>query len=291
MPKILQVNHRFFDDFHRRRTKELRQTKFGHGKVKFSESAQAGAELMSLIRDGLGKFSHDTLNLSLDLPAGWRVVPEAAPFALSEPGQRRTFRFMIHPPAKTSGGQMIARAEIGAGAAGRTVRQGVREIEYPHIPIQVVYPEAAMRVERTDVRLLSKRVGYIMGSGDKIPESIEQLGAEVTLLSDDDLAGGDLSRFDTVITGIRALNVRPAVYASRERLMDYVERGGTLVVQYNTLSRSAPEVHVLAPYPMTPSRDRVSREEARVRLIDPGHPLLTGPNRTLAMAARKLLNR
>jgi hypothetical protein len=134
-------------------------------------------------------------------------------------------------------------------------------------------------VERTDVRLLSKRVGYIMGSGDKIPEAIEQLGAEVTLLSDDDLAGGDLSRFDTVITGIRALNVRPAVYASRERLMSYVERGGTLVVQYNTLSRSERDVRVLAPYPMTPSSYRVSRERADVRRIDPEHPLLTGPNR------------
>ena len=218
-------------------------------------------------------------HLSLDLPAGWRAVPEAAPFEFSGSGQRRTIRFMVHPPAKTSGGQIIARAAIGAGAAGRTVTQGVREIEYPHIPIQVVYPEAAMRVERTDVRLLSKRVGYIMGSGDRVPESIEQLGAEVTLLSDEDLAGGDLSRFDTVITGIRALNVRPAVYASRERLMSYVERGGTLVVQYNTLSRSAREGRVLAPYPMTPSSDRVSREEAGVRLIDPEHPLLTGPNR------------
>lgn len=210
---------------------------------------------------------------SLELPAGWRAEPASQPFQLERRGMRATLAFELHPPAQPSGGFVAAQLSIG----GRTIRSGIREIEYPHLPTQVVFPKAEMRIERTDVKLLSKNIGYIMGSGDKIPAALDQLGADVALLTDDELTSVDLGRFDTIILGIRVLNTRPGVLAAKERLLSYVEAGGTLIVQYNTVSRRGPTA-VLSPYPLTPSRERVSDETAPVRRLEPHHPLLQSPN-------------
>ena len=110
------------------------------------------------------------------------------------------------------------------------------------------------------------------------------MGANVTLLSAEDLATGDLGQFDALVTGIRALNTRPDLLAARERVLEFIESGGALVVQYNTAPfgrrRSAPApVVTLAPFPMTPSRLRVTDENAEVRLLSSDHPLLRTPNK------------
>ncbi len=215
--------------------------------------------------------------VKLDVPEGWTVKPASVEFVLKRHGQQRTANFSITPPAAASTGEVVAAAELG----GEAVSSGVRAIEYPHIPIQVVYPKARIRVARAEVKLLAKRIGYVMGAGDNVPEALEQLGASVTLLSPDELASGDLARFDAIVTGVRALNTRPDLLAAREQLLVYMEQGGTLVVQYNTVSRrgGGASGDALAPYPMTPSRNRVSREDSAVTLPDPDHPLLNAPNR------------
>ena len=143
-----------------------------------------------------------------------------------------TANFKLTPPSRASGGELTATVTVG----GRQIRSGMRTIEYGHIPATPVFPRAAMRVERLDVELLAREIGYVMGAGDKIPEALRGLGANVTLLSAEDLAAGDLGRFDAVVTGVRALNTRPDLIAARERVLEYVENGGTLVVQYNTAS-------------------------------------------------------
>ena len=215
--------------------------------------------------------------LRLDVPEGWAVKPASVEFVLKRHGQQRTLNFSITPPAADSTGEVVARAELG----GKVISSGVRAIEYPHIPIQVVYPKARIRVARAEVKLLAKKIGYVMGAGDNVPQALEQLGASVTLLSADELASGDLTKFDAIVTGVRALNTRPDLLAAREQLLAYMEKGGTLVVQYNTISRRGGGVAgvALAPYPMTPSRNRVSREEAAVTFPKPDHPLLNAPNR------------
>ena len=212
-------------------------------------------------------------SVSLSFPAGWKTEPAALPFRLERRGMRTTLAFALHPPKQPSGGAVVANVKLG----DQTINQGVREIEYPHIPLQVVFPRAEMRVERADITLLAKNIGYVMGSGDRIPEALEQLEAEVRLLSDADVASGELSSFDTIVLGIRALNTRPGVLAAKERLLGYIESGGTLIVQYTTLSRRGPPV-LLAPFPLTPSRERVSDERAPVRLLHPRHTLLQQPN-------------
>jgi hypothetical protein len=216
--------------------------------------------------------------VSLEAPPGWRVNPASAPFEIARRGQDLTVAFELTPPEQDAGGTLHAKVQTSAGAIDR----GMQQIEYDHIPIQMVYPAAAMRVERVNLKLLSKTIGYVMGAGDNIPEALEQIGSTVTLLSETDLASGDLSRFDAIVTGVRGLNTRPDLLAARERLLDYVEQGGTLVVQYNTLPGFGRgrrgDIPEISPYPMTPSHERVTDENAAVSFPIPDHPLLQAPN-------------
>ena len=141
---------------------------------------------------------------------------------------------------------------------------------------------------RADVRLLAKNIGYVMGAGDEVPQALQQMGADVTLLGADDLAGGNLSRFDAIVTGVRAYNVRADLRANQRRLLDYVKNGGTLVVQYNVADGGNPfggDTSLLAnigPYPITTGRERVTVEEAPVQFLNPASPLLHLPNEITA---------
>ena len=220
-------------------------------------------------------------SVALSAPDGWAVSPERKDVRFERRGQELTALFELTPPNAASGGELSAAVTVD----GRTIRSGMRTIEYGHIPSTPVFPRAAMRVERIDVELLAREIGYVMGAGDKIPDALRELGASVTLLSAEDLAAGDLERFDAVVAGIRALNTRPDLLAARERVLEYVENGGTLVVQYNTASfrRGGPgggPSTTLGPYPMTASRLRVTDEHAEVGFpAGADHRLLSVPNR------------
>ena len=221
--------------------------------------------------------------IKLEAPDGWKISPSSIEARFDRRGQERTTVFVLTPPDRASGGELRATVTVD----GKTSDAGMRVIEYGHIPATPVFPKATMRVERLDVKLLSHQIGYVMGAGDKIPDALAQLGASVTLLTAEDLATGDLERFDAVVTGVRALNTRPDLLAARERVLSYVEKGGTLVVQYNTAPfrrRRQPQrsMVTLAPYPMTPSRLRVTDERAAVQFVSADHPLLNTPNRISA---------
>lgn len=227
--------------------------------------------------------SNAVATVRLEAPQGWSVSPAAIDITFSRQGQEETATFELTPPSRPSGGELKASVTVD----DKTIRSGMQTIEYGHIPTTPVFPEATMRIERVEVKSLANEVGYVMGAGDKIPEALRQMGAEVTLLTADDLATGDLARFDAVVTGVRALNTRPDLQAARERVFEYVENGGTLVVQYNTVSfrRRRPgrgNEATLSPYPMTASRLRVTDERAEVRFVAENHPLLQVPNQITA---------
>jgi hypothetical protein len=131
---------------------------------------------------------------------------------------------------------------------------------------------------RVELARRGSRVGYVMGAGDEVPEALRQAGYEVTLLSDEDLEAADLARFDAVVTGVRAYNTRAALRRQQRRLLEYVERGGTLVVQYNTPDRTL-EGAQLGPYPFKLTQDRVTDEEAALTVLAPGDALLNAPNK------------
>ncbi len=211
--------------------------------------------------------------LRLTLPPGWSAVPREAPFSFPAAGGTTTAVFAVTPPAKPS--EAVLGAEIVAPAA--VPARSAVAIDYPHIPRQTLFPLAEAKLLRLDVTAPPRAIGYVMGSGDPVPEALRQLGYSVTLLSDDDLATGDLSRFGTVVAGIRAYNTRERLKTANRRLLDFVEKGGTLVVQYDTSSELVTEE--IGPKPFKISRDRVTVEEAPVTLSLPTHPLLTTPNR------------
>ena len=209
---------------------------------------------------------------SLVVPPGWTASP-SQPFTLVSEGDERLLRFTVTPPAGPSAGLLRAEATVD----GATFSHDVVRIDYPHIPPIALAPAAEARLVREDTLVRAKRIGYVMGSGDEVPEALRQLGLEVTLLSDEELAASPLERYDAIVAGVRAYNTRRRLASVQPRLLDYVKGGGTYVVQYNTSQDLV--VAETGPYPMKLSRDRVTVEEAPVRVLDAGDPLLAGPNR------------
>jgi LmbE family N-acetylglucosaminyl deacetylase len=212
--------------------------------------------------------------LKLQVPPGWQVQPELVPFNLAQAGDelRRTVR--LTPPATAQEGEL--RVQVALDGHSSPALGRVR-VDYPHVPLQTFFPPAVAKVVRLDLHLGGRRIGYLMGPGDEVPRSLKPLGYQVELLSDEDLASANLDRFDAIIVGIRAFNTRPRLAQLKDRLLDYVARGGTEVVQYNVDQGLV--TPALGPFPFTVARTRVCEESAAVTLLEPGNPLLNRPNR------------
>lgn len=207
----------------------------------------------------------------LNAPDGWTIAPSSRPYQLAAGGQQAIVAFRLTPPSGAS--RAVLTASEGSSASGLQV------IDYPHIPPQTLFPKAEATMVRADIRNLAHHIGYIMGPGDDMPEALRQLGCDVTLLDAETLATGDLGRFDAIITGVRAHSSRPDMLANRARLLDYVSRGGTLVVQYNRPEGDFHVADTIGPYPLKISNLRVSVEEAPVEFTNAASPLLEAPNR------------
>lgn len=216
--------------------------------------------------------------LRLRLPEGWTSTPAGAPFTLDAEGSAATAAFELTPPRRRTAGTWTITAE--AESEGRVFAQRVELVAYPHIQSHRLYAPAAATVQVFDLAVAPVRVGYIMGSGDSVPDALRRMGLAVTLLDAGDLAAGDLSRFDTIVVGVRASEARPDFVANQARLRQYMERGGTLIVQYQQTDYAERN---LPPYPVTSrTNSRVTDETAAVRLLAPAHPLFTFPNRITA---------
>jgi LmbE family N-acetylglucosaminyl deacetylase len=211
--------------------------------------------------------------LRLVLPDGWKAQPEWVSFQADRKGATISNTFTVTLSPDAIGGIYTAEAHIGE----KRVAKDVVQIDYPHIPPQTIFPPSQGKLIRLDIRKAGEKIGYIMGSGDQIPEALAQLGYQVTLLSDDDLISGTYNSYDAIVVGIRAYNTRGVLKAVQEKLLEYVKQGGTLVVQYNTLNDLDQEN--LGPHPFRISRERVSVEEAPVRILRADHPVLNFPNK------------
>ncbi|MBS1831305.1 MAG: PIG-L family deacetylase, partial [Acidobacteria bacterium] len=124
------------------------------------------------------------------------------------------------------------------------------------------------------------RVGYVMGSGDEVPEALRQLGVAYDLLSANDIATADLSRYTTLLLGIRAYAARPELKVHNARLLEFVKNGGTLIVQYNTQEYDGN--YGPFPYTMTARAEEISEEDSPVRILAPEHPVFQAPNKISA---------
>jgi LmbE family N-acetylglucosaminyl deacetylase len=214
--------------------------------------------------------------LTLKVPPGWTVSPAAQPFALTRAGERALYEFEVRIATID---HHAARIEAVAQSAGREYREGYTTIRHRDLETRYLYKDAVTTVRGVDVRIApGLRVGYVMGIGDDVPAGIAQLGAHVQLLGEQDLATGDLSRFNAIITGTRAYAVRGDLRTYNRRLLDYVEAGGNLIVLYNT-QELVPKLY--APYPgeLPATAEEVSEEDSPVQFLSPDATVLTTPNR------------
>jgi hypothetical protein len=213
----------------------------------------------------------------LEAPRGWRVVPASARVAFGGPAESHTLRFTLTPPPGLGSGRYDVSAV--AEAAGARYARGYDVIDYPHTRPRVLFHPATASMPAFDVAVApGLRVGYVEGAGDDGAAALEQLGVMVEKLDAAALANGDLSRFNTIVTGIRAYEVRPDLVAHNDRILAYARAGGTVIVQYNKYEYPRGN---FAPYPLTIAspHDRVTDEDAPVTLVQPDHPVLSRPNR------------
>jgi LmbE family N-acetylglucosaminyl deacetylase len=214
--------------------------------------------------------------LTPQVPAGWSVVPEKVDFSFSKKGEEQSVEFTVRPAGNTDGGYIAMQVTVD----GKNYDRGLKVLAYDHIPVQTLFPAAEARAERIDLKLSGKNIGYIAGAGDLIPESLTQIGYQVTRLTENQVINTDLSVYDAIIAGVRLYNINEQANLLQPKLMAYVKNGGTYLVQYNV--NSPLQINDLGPYPFRLTRDRVTEEDARVDLLNPAHPALNFPNQITA---------
>ncbi|PHI20327.1 LmbE family protein [Lewinellaceae bacterium SD302] len=215
--------------------------------------------------------------IELCTPNDWTVTPAKIDIELDRKGEEKFYVFELTPPAGQAQGMIVPLVKLKGQDEGYTRK--LVTINHDHIPTQLASLDASVPVSKLDLKTAGSRIGYIMGAGDAIPEALRNVGYEVTLLDGNDIAAGDLSRYNAIVVGIRAYNTESNMANYQPKLMKYVEEGGTVVVQYNTNRRLKIDMTELGPYPLQLSRDRVTVEEAEVRLLAPDHPALNYPNK------------
>lgn len=212
--------------------------------------------------------------VSLNHPSGWVVSPASIPFSIAQKGQEQTVTFTVTPPSSESEGKISPIVTIG----NQTYGKELVEITYGHIPKQSILLPSEAKVVRMNIQKSGEHIAYIMGAGDKVPESLEQIGYQVHPIDPSDIQKGSLDKYDAVVVGIRAYNVVDDLKFKQPILFDYVKNGGNMIVQYNTAGRWAEQFENIAPYDLTLSRDRVTDETAKVDIIAPNNSLVNFPN-------------
>lgn len=209
--------------------------------------------------------------VSIELPEDWMLSPNKVPFNIAQKGDKQTVSFMVEAPKKQSEGKLKVIATVD----GKKYTKEMIEINYNHIPKQIVLKNSEAKVVHLDIKKEGNLIGYIKGAGDAVPESLRQIGYKVNVINPKDITAENLKKYDAIVLGIRAYNVVKALKFKQKFLLEYVENGGNMIVQYNTNRR----VDVAAPYSLKLSRDRVTDEFAEVRILDEEHPLLNYPNK------------
>ncbi len=241
----------------------------------------------------------DSLSGELEaiLPQGWNfagqsqvtrqpsIQIQSEDVLIQKRNERRSFTFQIIPGDNAQTGSVKFSFNGPKGTADRTLH----EIDHPHILPQVYYTPAEVKLVPLDVATTAKRVGYVKGAGDEVPQALEQLGVIVEFIEPSAAKLEDLKKYDAIVTGIRAYNATRGMKELHPLLLQYVEQGGTLVVQYNTTPRffsGASDFQIdpatLGPHPFKITRDRVTVEEAPPTFLVKDHPLLNVPNKITA---------
>lgn len=213
--------------------------------------------------------------LRLELPAGWRALPASAEFSTTHEDEDLSVAFRVIPSSLSERSYEITAV---ADSAGKTYREGYQVTGYAGLRPYYLYTASAYRTTGVNVKVApGLKAGYIMGSGDEVPASLEHLGIKVSFLAAADLASGDLSKYDVIVLGVRTYAVREDLRTYNNRLLDYVKNGGVVIVEYNT-----PEYdHNYGPYPyvMGNNPEEVTDEDSKVEILNSAHPVFNWPNK------------
>lgn len=204
----------------------------------------------------------------------WKVDQETKPFKIVKKGDEQILHFELTPPENENESFISPIIKLN----GKEITKELVTIAYDHIPTQIVLLPSEAKVVRLNIKKAGENIGYIMGAGDKVPTSLEQIGYTVHTINPSTITKGSLQKYDAVVVGIRAYNVIPELKFKQPFLLDYVKEGGNLIIQYNTAGRWNKQFENIAPYKLNVSRDRVTDENSEVKIIAKKHSLINFPN-------------
>jgi LmbE family N-acetylglucosaminyl deacetylase len=213
--------------------------------------------------------------LRLEAPKGWRVEPASVAVDLAAADNESYASFTVHAPPNPGEGTLRAIVKVD----GRDYSFAREKISYQHIGTHLLMPPAEARIVHADIKKKGELIGYIPGAGDDIPQSLQQIGYTVKVLDGSDITAETLKRFDAVVLGIRAYNTQDRIAAWQAELLAYVKAGGVVVAQYNTTDL---KTKTIGPAPLEISRERVTDENAEIRILARDHPALNTPNKISA---------
>ncbi|WP_306350938.1 PIG-L family deacetylase [Flavobacterium sp. '19STA2R22 D10 B1'] len=211
--------------------------------------------------------------LHLEAPADWKITPQQIPFSINKKDGTQTVYFEVTPPVIATEATLKSIATLD----NKSFNKEQIIINYSHIAEQQILKPSEARLIKLDIKIRGNKIAYIMGAGDNIPESLGQMGYLVEQIKPEEINSEKLTNFDAVIVGIRAYNTVESLAFKQNILFDYVKKGGTMIVQYNTNGRLITKN--IAPYPLKISNYRVTDENAEVRFLVPNHKVLNFPNK------------
>jgi hypothetical protein len=212
--------------------------------------------------------------LQLKIPEiGWKVTPTEIPFSFKNSGESVTLSCTITPPDVESKSSIVPEIRVN----GQTYHHKVTTLDYDHLPYMSIVRDATAKLESIDLKMIPRRIAYIEGAGDDIPEDLEQIGYDVDIIDPSSMTPSLLNNYQVVILGIRAFNTIDALAYKNKMLFEWVSSGGTMIVQYNT--NRGLTTDEIAPYPLTISRIRTTEENSPVAILHPELDVFNYPNK------------
>jgi LmbE family N-acetylglucosaminyl deacetylase len=242
--------------------------------VSASDKPQTRRVMLSITNLSANSFEGSSC-LCAGLNGGWTSLPLRKNFVLKSRGEKALIPFEFTIPAKQR--PVVYELLPAISYEDGVLSYEMNTLAYTHIKTHRFYKQLKIKVVVTDLQTTPVKIGYIQGSGDRVQDAIKQMGFNVETITESELASGDLSKYDTIVVGIRAFQVRPDVVANNTRLLDYARNGGTLVVQYQL----PPYGQTHAPFAVQQG-PRVADENAAVTLLDEKHPIFNLPNKITA---------
>jgi len=222
----------------------------------------------------LQSFTKTTGSISIKPIAGWKITPEKIDFTDKNKGDEWMVSFTVTP---TDNQPKTSIFEAVTTVGGKSYAMGIQRIRYDHVPSITLFPPAQAKLINIGLKIAGRKIGYIAGAGDQMPEALTQIGYDVHQLTENEIMNGDLSVYDAIVTGVRAYNVNPRLVVEQPKLMAYVKNGGNLLVQYN--NNNGLVTNQIGPYPFRPVNQRVVDENAKVTFLDTQNPVLNYPNK------------